>query len=72
VDAGEVEAELVLVRHFNDEDGQEETTASVATSDGLVLERIAGQHQLLGWCLEPDQLALLAAMRASIDADEYG
>ena len=72
VDRDEVTAELVFVRLFNDKDGEEENLDSVTTEDGLGLERIAGQHQLPGWCLEPDQLALLAAMRASIDADEYG
>ena len=65
-------AELVLVRYFNDENGTEENLEPVATPDGLRLEPIAGQHQLLGWCLGSEQLALLAAMRASIDADEYG
>lgn len=72
VDRDDVTADLVFVRYFNDQDGEEEDLDPVTTPDGLVLERIAGQHQLLGWCLESDQVALLATMRASIDADEYG
>ena len=72
VDRDEIEAELVFVRSFNDDEGEEETLEPVTTPDGPVLERIGGQHQLLGWDLaKPDQLALLASMRASIDADEY-
>lgn len=72
VDRGDATAALVFVRYCNDESGTEENLDPVVSSDGLVLEAIAGQHQLLGWCLEPRHVALLAAMRAAIDADEYG
>lgn len=72
VDQGEVDASLVIVRYFNDDEGEEELIADSVTPDGVVLEHIRGQHQLLGWYFEPEQLALLSSMRASISADEYG
>lgn len=69
---GDVSASLVFVRYFNDSDGEDENLEPVVAPDGAIFEAIAGQHQLLGWHLETDQLALLAHMRATIDADEYG
>lgn len=72
VDKGEVDASLVIVRYFNADEGEEEDFADSVSPDGFVLEHIGGQHQLLGWSFEPDQLALLSSMRASISADEYG
>lgn len=50
VDRGDVSAGVMMVRHFDDEDGG---------------------YNAMGWGLEPDQLALLAAMGADLQADEY-
>ncbi len=66
-------AHLQIVRYFNDEDGEEEFFDDpITTDDGHVLEKLPGQHQLLGWQLEREQLGLLVSMGAYIDADEYG
>lgn len=72
VDDRGVAATLVFVRYFNDEDGVDESLEPSIGPGGLVLEHIGRQHQLLGWALEPEQLNLLASMRAAISADEYG
>ena len=50
----------------------EESFEAVVTEDGKLLERLPGQHQLLGWHLTHEQLGFLASIRCSIDADEYG
>lgn len=68
-----VNARLQIVRYFDDEDGEEESLGEPITDDdGHVWEKMPGQHQLLGWQLEPAQLKLLASLGADIDADEYG
>lgn len=73
VDTGNVTAHLQIVRYFNDEDGEEETFDDpITTADGHVMEKIPGQHQLLGWGMEREQLELIVSMGAYIDADEYG
>lgn len=63
---------LVIVRHLDDPDGEEERFDAAITSDGKLLERLPGQHQLLGWSLTHEQLGFLASIRCSIWADEYG
>ena len=72
VDAGEVNAVLQLVRYFGvylaEKDGEDEHID--VTPDGL--EKLTGQHQLLGWQLDASSLALLAALGAELSADEYG
>ncbi|WP_202033294.1 DUF4279 domain-containing protein [Nocardioides sp. WS12] len=73
VEGGGVNAHLQIVRYFNDEDGEEESLGEpIMDDDGHEWEKMAGQHQLLGWSMEREQLALLVAMGADIDADEYG
>ncbi|MFC7502821.1 DUF4279 domain-containing protein [Nocardioides sp. CPCC 206347] len=73
VERGDVSACLQVVRYFNDEDGEEESLGEPVTDDdGHEWEKMAGQHQLLGWSMEREQLELLVAMGADIDADEYG
>lgn len=72
VDGGNIVAELQIVRYFNDEDGEAEDLADPIEEDGHVFEKIPGQHQMLGWALDREQLELLVAMGADIDADEYG
>jgi hypothetical protein len=71
----DVDLVLAIVRFFGDEDGEdgeEESLETVIAEGGAVLERLAGQHQLLGWHLTHEQLGFLASIRCSIDADEYG
>lgn len=62
------EAGLSLIRHFGDEDGEEEELSS----PDAPFQKLAGQHQLLGWHLGLDVLAFLVSVGASIGADEYG
>jgi hypothetical protein len=68
VDAGDATTGLRVVRYFNAEDGEEEDLGP--TVDGL--EKLAGQHQLLGWNLRTETLAFLIAVGADLDVDEYG
>jgi hypothetical protein len=67
----EVATRLQIVRLFDDDDGEEELFEGGIDEDGGLYERLAGQHQLLGWRLTSDQLSLLVSVRASIDSDEY-
>jgi hypothetical protein len=59
---------LQLVRYFDDDEGEEEELSP----PNAPLQKLAGQHQLLGWHLERDSLQFLARVGAEIDADEYG
>jgi len=72
VDDRGVEARLVIVRYFSDDDGDDEEFDASITPGGDLLEHLPGQHQQLGWFLPVETLTLLASMRASIWADEYG
>lgn len=62
---------LVVVRHFDTSDGEEENDG-ITHVDGRRLERLPGQHQLLGWVLHPDVINLLHRTGAALDVDEYG
>jgi uncharacterized protein DUF4279 len=57
---------LIIVRYFDDEDGEEEEFLAAITKDGKLLEGPPGQHQLLGWFLTPEQMAFLASIRCAI------
>jgi hypothetical protein len=59
---------LQIVRSFNTDDGEDETID--VTPDGL--EKLSGQHQLLGWHLNGEVLDFLSEVGAELDADEYG
>jgi hypothetical protein len=59
---------LQLVRYFDDDEGEEEDLSSADAP----LQKLAGQHQLLGWHLEADSVSFLARVGAEIDCDEYG
>ena len=59
-------AVLQVVRHFNDPEGEEEHPKTFGQ-----LQKLPGQHQLLGWHLDRDTLAFLLAIGASLDVDEY-
>ncbi|MGO1056577.1 DUF4279 domain-containing protein [Crossiella sp. CA198] len=61
-------AKLNVVRYFNDEDGEEEELSPPDAS----LQKFGGQHQLLGFALEPEWMRFLVAVDACIDFDEYG
>ena len=59
---------LQLVRDFDDEEGEEEELSP----PDAPLQKLSGQHQLLGWHLDAELLSLLVRVGAHIDADEYG
>ncbi len=58
---------LQLVRYFNDDEGEEEELSP----PDAPLQKLAGQHQLLGWHLDAASLNFLSRIGAEIDADEY-
>lgn len=62
-----IKTRLEVVRDFGAEDGEEEVTDVV---DGL--EKLAGQHQLLGWELKRDVLEFVCDVGADLWVDEYG
>lgn len=49
VDTLDVESGLTIVRYLDDEHGEDEVLDTAVTESGDRLERLAGQHQLLGW-----------------------
>ena len=59
--------QLHVVRHFNDPEGEVESLDSRASG----LEKLPGQHQLLGWHLSHDVMAFLMSVAAELDVDEY-
>jgi hypothetical protein len=63
---------LEVVRHFDDDGGEEERPSLVDQPDGGRLERLPGQHQLLGWRLTPNVIDFLHVTHAVFDVDEYG
>lgn len=71
VNGGRVEADLQIVRYFNDQDGQDDLP-DPWEEDGHTYEKLPGQHHMLGWFIQREQLELLVRMGAAIDADEYG
>jgi hypothetical protein len=56
-----------VVRYFNAEEGEDEV---INLADGL--EKLAGQHQLLGWTLTRDAMDFFRDLRAELWFDEYG
>ena len=62
---------LTVVRYFEagDEDFDEATHGLPEDSP---YERVSGQHPLLGWALEPEQILLLSQSGIGLDVDEYG
>ena len=61
-------AVLEVVRYFDDQTGEEEELSSPDAQ----LQKLRGQHHLLGWHLDREILTFLIAVNAEIDADEYG
>lgn len=68
---GDVTAALIIVRYFDDEAGEPERIDTIELPDGQPLTKLSGQHQLLGWHIEPADLQLLALLHADLDVDEY-
>ena len=66
VEMPEVHASLNVVRYFDDE-GKEEDLSPVGG-----LEKLPGQHQLLGWHLDSAAMRFLLKVGAELDFDEYG
>ncbi|MER7443292.1 DUF4279 domain-containing protein [Micromonospora avicenniae] len=58
---------LQVVRVFEHPDGEEEDLTSPVEG----LEKLAGQHQLLGWHIDARILEFLRLTRAELDVDEY-
>jgi hypothetical protein len=63
---------LMIVRYFDDDDGEEESERETIGPDGTAWERLPGQHQLLGWSLDPEVVKFLYAVGAFLSVDEYG
>lgn len=66
--AGCARTTLQIVRYFDDEDGEDEDLTGTVPG----LERLSGQHQLLGWNMESRIIGFLADVGAEVDVDEYG
>ncbi|GAB3975617.1 hypothetical protein GCM10029978_060210 [Actinoallomurus acanthiterrae] len=60
-------SKLQVVRIFEHPDGEEEEDTNPVEG----LEKLAGQHQLLGWHLDARVLEFLRLTRAELDIDEY-
>ncbi len=58
---------LQVVRVFEHPDGEEEDLTGPVEG----LEKLAGQHQLLGWHVDSRVLEFLRLTRAELDVDEY-
>ncbi|HMJ76478.1 MAG TPA: DUF4279 domain-containing protein [Iamia sp.] len=65
--AGEVAAVIEVVRHLGHPDGDEEEARDVGS-----LQKLPGQHQLLGFALSTRTLTRLVDLGLSLDFDEYG
>ncbi|GAB3170030.1 uncharacterized protein DUF4279 [Micromonospora palomenae] len=59
---------LQVVRVFEHPDGEEEDLTSPVEG----LQKLPGQHQLLGWHIDARVLEFLRLTRAELDVDEYG
>lgn len=58
---------ISVVRYFNDPDGEEENLASEGP-----FEKLAGQHQRLGFHIDLELMARLQSLQCELDFDEYG
>ncbi|MEV0725354.1 DUF4279 domain-containing protein [Micromonospora purpureochromogenes] len=59
---------LQVVRVFEHPDGEEEDRTSPVEG----LQKLPGQHRLLGWHIDARVLEFLRLTRAELDVDEYG
>ncbi|WP_328426277.1 DUF4279 domain-containing protein [Micromonospora sp. NBC_00389] len=67
LDGGPGGSMLQVVRVFEHPDGEEEDVTTPVEG----LEKLPGQHQLLGWHLDARVLEFLRLTRAELDVDEY-
>ncbi|PZF86781.1 DUF4279 domain-containing protein [Micromonospora deserti] len=67
IDGGPGASVLQVVRVFEHPDGEEEDLTGPVEG----LEKVAGQHQLLGWHVDARVLEFLRLTRAELDVDEY-
>ena len=63
---------LGVVRHFDDDEGEDEDLSIARQPGDPLLGKLPGQHQLLGWRLAPSVISFLLATRSALDIDEYG
>lgn len=63
---------LGVVRHFDDDEGEDEDLSVAGRPGDPRLEKLPGQHQLLGWRLAPSVFSFLKATGSALDIDEYG
>jgi len=63
----DVTTRLEVVRYFNTDDGEDEV---IDVANGL--EKLAGQHQLLGWTLTAEVMDFFRDLGANLWVDEYG
>ena len=63
---GDLVAVLEIIRYFDDENGEDPRPQPAEES----LVRIP-DHHLIGWALDPEVIAFLAATGAYLDVDEY-
>lgn len=61
-----VKVTMQVVRYLDNTWGQEEELVVI---DGL--EKLPGQHQLLGWHLDAKTIEFLHVIKAELDVDEY-
>jgi hypothetical protein len=61
-------AEFTVVRDLDDEDGEEEELPF----DPTYGQKLAGQHQLLGWDLSLNLMELMLYLEAPLEIAEYG
>ncbi|MEV0427994.1 DUF4279 domain-containing protein [Micromonospora sp. NPDC050495] len=67
IDGGPAASMLQVVRVFEHPDGEEEDLTGPVEG----LEKLPGQHQLLGWHVDARVLDFLRLARAELDVDEY-
>lgn len=68
VSASGVATVLQVVRYFNDKAGDGPADSGVIEG----MEKLPGQHHLLGWHLDAEVIRFLAEVKADFDVDEYG
>lgn len=62
---------LTIVRHFEDANEVFDQSGYGLDADAGV-ERLGGQHPLLGWGMDRDVVELLSECGIGLDVDEYG
>lgn len=68
----EATAVLQVVRYLDAEDGEEDERPNPVQIGDLLLEKMPGQHHLLGFHLDSETLRFVAETGIDLDFDEYG